>query len=252
MAKKETGMTKWDEQLARLAQQTKATEKSAAVAGNFIGKKGGTLTFGGAEIPGNSIDVVIIDSILENKYYGEAYDPDDPQPPVCFALGRDNATMKPHEKSTDPQHATCKGCKQNDFGTAEKGKGKACQNTRRLGLIVEGDLKDPVAAQTAYYNPQVTSVKAYAGYVDNLANTLNRPPLAVVTTLSLLPDKKNQHRTEFKLKSRIEDGEVFEGLLQKNKLEQEAIMFPYQPREKDEESHNGTDNKQKKFAKKRK
>jgi hypothetical protein len=241
-----TSLAKWDEQLAKIAQGTKEMEQSAASTGNFIGTKGGQLTFQGAAVQGNVMDIIIVEHVLENAYYKGEYDPDSPQPPVCFALGRNDAEMKPHEKSAEPQNATCKGCPHNEWGSADRGRGKACKNTRRLALIPESDLKDPVAALTAYLKLPVTSVKAFAGYVKNLVETMNRPPFAVVTTLKAEPDPKNQFKILTTLKSRITDPDVFEGLIEKHQLEREAIMFPYTP---PAEFEAPVDNKKKKFAK---
>jgi hypothetical protein len=58
------------------------------------------------------------------------------EPPTCWSLGGDNAVPSP--KAIEAQHATCEGCPWDEFGTASKGKGKACK-TKRADFFVELD-----------------------------------------------------------------------------------------------------------------
>ena len=54
-------LAKWDERLAALAQVATRTEESTGGGGQFIGTRAGQLTFNGAAIPGNKMNVVVID-----------------------------------------------------------------------------------------------------------------------------------------------------------------------------------------------
>lgn len=229
-------VNKWDEDLAKFAQESVATEESVGIGGNMVSVKGGRLSYNGGEIPGNKMNVIIIDYVLGNAYYDEPFDVDNPSSPVCFAFGRDDKQMAPHEKSAIPQHHSCKGCPMNEFGSADRGKGKACANTRRLALITEDMLEDMESAQVAFLKVSVTSVKAWAGYVQQLSQVLKRPPFAVITEISVVPDAKTQFKLQFKLVSQIDDGDSLAALMQKNKEVKEIIEFPYAPpAEKEEE-----------------
>jgi hypothetical protein len=228
-----TAIKNYDAELAALAQEGKKQEENTSL-GQFISTKGGILTYKGNEVEGGTMNVVIIDSILENHYYTEEYDADNPASPVCFAFARSDKDMAPHEKSTEKQHAQCKGCPQNEFGTAIRGKGKACKNIRRLSLITEDALENVEEAEVAFLKIPVTSVKAWAGYVDQLDAALHLPPLGVVTEIQVKPDTKTLVKVSFKLVGKIEDGNVIEALLAKRKVGSEAIMMPYQPFERDE------------------
>lgn len=226
-AAKSTSMVKWDAELAKLA--AGATETEAHVGGgSFIGTASGVLKFKGAEVPGNKMNVVVLDHIIENAFYPGNYDSNNPQPPVCFAFGRVEEGMAPHPDSAEPQHETCAGCPQNEYGTANTGKGKACKNIRRLALISQGDLdEDIAAAEVAYLKVPVTSVKAWAGFVRQGAEVLKRPPLGFVTEIGLVPDPKSQFKMNFRLIEPIADAETMGAIIEKNKLVAKEIDFPY-------------------------
>lgn len=233
-AKKGTALAKWDERLAQLAGIAAKTEESVGGGGQFISTKSGQLSFDGAEIPGNKMRVVVIDHILENAAFEGRFDPDAPQSPVCFAFGRDADEMVPHDNSVDKKNDTCSGCPLNEWGSADQGRGKACKNIRRLALITEDQLEDIASAQPVFIKVPVTSGKAWAGYVKQLNSTLGRPPLAVVTEISLVPDPKTQFKMQFKLCEEIEDGDVIGDLIQLYERVSKEIDFPYQPPSEDD------------------
>lgn len=245
-AKKTTGkaMVNWSEELARRAQMAAAIEENVGGGGSFISLKGGRLTFQGAEIPGNKMNVVVVDHILEYVYYGDRYDPDSPQTPLAFAFGRDENTIRWHENSIEEIDGEpiagelCKDSSINQWGSADTGRGKACKNQRRLALLTEDQIEDVEAiegATPAYIKVPVTSVKGWAGYVRQLANTLQRPPFGVITEISVVPDPKTQFKLQFKLVEAIEDAEIIEALIAKQEVVSKEIDFPYAPAGEDDE-----------------
>jgi hypothetical protein len=228
-----TAVAKWDEELAALAQKAKGLEDSVG-GGNFISTRSGRLSYNGAEIPGNAMNVIIVDHILENHYYEGRFDPDTPQSPVCFAFGEDEDDMVPHDKSVTPQCGDCKSCPMNEFGSADTGKGKACKNIRRLAVIAEDGMDDIEGATLAFFKVPVTSVKAWAGFVRQVADTLGRPPLGVITEISVVPDAKSQFKVNFKVVEKIEDGDVLQALLAKRAQAATELVVPYSPPAEDE------------------
>jgi hypothetical protein len=233
--KKSTAIVKWDEEMAKYASQSAAIADSIGTGGKFISFKGGKITFDGGEVPGAKMNCVILDHVLENAFYTGKYDSKNPASPVCFAFGVDQKEMAPHEDSSDPQHETCKGCEQNEWGTADTGKGKACKNIVRLALVAESDLEDLENAELAYARVPVTSTKSWAGYVKQLESTLHLPPFAVVTELSVVEDDGDQFHIVFKLSEKI-DPEHGEALIAKHEAAHEAIDFPYQAAEEKPEA----------------
>jgi len=234
--RKSKSMVGWEDKLAGYATQAAAMESSAAASGRpFLSVKAGVLSFNGAEIPGNKLRVVVLDHVLENVAYGP-YDPDNPEAPFCFAFAREEKDLAPHAEATDPQCVTCCGCPLNEFGSAETGRGKACKNTRRLALIGEDSLNNLEDAEVAYFRVPVTSVAGWAGYVSQVASTLKRPPFGVVTEISVVPDRKSQFKVQFKLAEKIDNPELFEGLIAAHESASGVIMFPYVARDDDEAS----------------
>lgn len=228
---KTTAVVKWDEALAARAQMAKKAEESVST-GSFISLKSGVMSYNGNPVPGNKLDVVVVDAILENHYFDGAYDPNTPQSPSCYAFGRDEDEMSPHEKVDEPFSEKCKGCPNNEWGSADTGRGKACKNVRRLAVIpadaLDGGAEGVEEAAIAYLKVPVTSVKAWAGYVNQLA-AANKPPLAFVTEISVTPDAGSQFKVNFKAKESIEDGELIGALLAKADVVEQTIAFPYQP-----------------------
>lgn len=221
-----TGVNKWDEELARMATESAAQE---TVSSSFLSVRGGRLTFRGNEVPGNTLNVVVLASIHENLFYADRFDADNPAPPVCFAFGEIDKGMEPHEESSEKQSADCASCPQNVFGSADTGRGKACKNSRRLALITEDDLEDVAAAEMAQLKLSVTSVKNWSNYVSAIASTMKRPPFAVVTEISVIPDSKTQFKICFKPVGQITDGDILQAIMDRRPAALEAMMQPYQP-----------------------
>lgn len=225
LAKKEsTAMVGWE---ARLAEDAKEAAASEVVSGRFISCRGAQFSFNGTTLK-NPLDVIVMQHAHENAYYEGEWDPDAPAAPVCFALSIDGKDMKPHELSAKPQHPKCAGCPKNEFGTADKGKGKACKNTRRLALMMPGQLDNPIEAEIAYLRPPVTSVKGWSDYVNGLASALKLPPYAVTTTIINAPDPKSQFKLSFKVAGKLDLSQVHEAFMAKRQELKETILFPYQ------------------------
>jgi hypothetical protein len=226
---KSTALTTYEDQLAALARQSVEQEASVAV-GQSFSIRGGQLSFNGSPIQGNTLNVIVVDSILENSYFPGKFDPDTPASPTCYAFGRDDAEMAPHEKAEDPQHEKCAGCHHNAFGTADNGKGKACKNIRRLIVLPGDNLASDVLAKApfAFLKVPVTSVKAWAAYVRTLSAVRRRPPVGVVTNVKVVPDPKTQFKVVF---DHVADLTKDSGMAVLARVEsaREAIVVPYPP-----------------------
>lgn len=229
-----TSLAKWDELLAQQADI--AASVTGGSGGSFISFQGGIIKIDGNPIPGNKLSCVVTGHIFENALYQGAYDPDNPQPPVCYAYGTKQDEMRPHEDSVEPQGGPtgmCHDCPMNEWKSAGgSSKGKACKNMRRLGFIAgdEDSLNatDIESAEVKYAKTPVTSAKEWDGYVQQMATTLRRPPFALVTEITTAPDPKTQFKLKIKLLAKIDNSEVFDALLEKHKITMEKIVFPYQ------------------------
>lgn len=221
-------VVQWDAEFAGYAKE--AAKGMTVAAGKFISTKSGVLTYAGAKIPDNELRCVVIGSIFENAFYEGDFDPDNPQSPGCFAFGVEKEEMAPSDTVPDKQSEACTGCPKNEFGSAERGQGKACKNVVRLALVAETDLEDLAAAEVVYLKVPVTSVKNWIVYAKKrLAEGVKRPYWAVVTKVAIEPDAKTQHQVTFELAEEgvIEDATLFPVLRDLWTKTMEGIDFPY-------------------------
>lgn len=240
MAKKPetTAIVNWDAELAKQAEVAAGMESSTA-GGTFFSLRGGQLTFDGAPLPNNQMAVVVLDGILENVYYAGKYDPDEVSGPACFAFGRDEKSMKPHAAVASIQSTTCAECPQNEWASADTGRGKACRNTRRLALIPAGgfnnntgkfeaidDATHYATAQIAFLRLPVTSVKAYAATVKQVAAALKRPPHGVFMKFKVTPDAKTQFRVTVEPLAQVPN-ELMATIMQRHEEAKGLIEFAY-------------------------
>jgi hypothetical protein len=237
---KETGtaLVNWEKELADDSQmQSKASSKVSG--GNFISFQGGKITFRGEKIPGNALNVVVLDFVYENQLYEAAYDPETPSVPVCYAFSRDEQDMHPHEESSDPQDKSCDGCPHNEFGSAPTGKGKACKNVVRLMVITEDALKDKetIAAEAvAYIKVPVTSKKNWDAFFKKWCHGVDgdRPSFFYVTRVSVELDPYIVLSFDVveNMKDRANGSAAYAALRDKVMELKDDIMFPY-PKQED-------------------
>ncbi len=237
---KTTEIVKWDEELAKQAEIAAGMEANTG-GGQFFSLKSGVLSWQDVPMANNQMAVVILDSILETTYYEGEYDPDMPQSPTAFAFGRDEKTLAWHENS-DPKFAgkLCSESELCQWGSAERGRGKAARETRRLALIPAGtfnqmgkceiidDEEHFASAAIGFMKLPVTSVKGYASFVKQVAGTLRRPPFGIFTKVKVIPDPKTQFKVLFEPIMNIPD-ELMGVIMTRHKEAVATIDFPYQP-----------------------
>jgi len=253
-----TALEKYREKMAAKASAYASEEKTG---GSFISIRGGVLTFGEEELPGNEMLVVVLDAIHENTYYDTKFDPDSVLPPKCFAFGRSEKEMEPHENVPDPDDAEgsffelqagqCSECPHSQWGSADTGRGKACSNRRRLAVIPAGRFvagkkrrdtemevfEDPDhfrKADIAFLKLPVTSTKNWSKYVHMLNKEHQAPPFAVLTHIYVEPDPKTQYKVHFDCIEVVEDEDILDILFARNEEAMDMIIQPYEePSEED-------------------
>lgn len=242
---KSNALVKWDEELAKQAEIAAGMEANTG-GGQFFSLKGGILSWQDAPLPNNQMAVVILDSIFETTYYEGEYDPDTPQSPVAFAFGRDEKTLTWHENS-DPEFAgkLCSDSEVCQWGSADRGRGKAARETRRLAMIPAGtfnqsgkfemfdDEEHFASTAIGFMKLPVTSVKGYASFVKQVAGALRRPPFGIVTKVKVAPDPKTQFKVVFEPIMNIPD-ELMGAIMQRHEEAKSIIDFPYQPVDEDQ------------------
>lgn len=139
------------------------------------------------------ISVVILDWVTTRSLYATAYNPNDYQPPSCFAVNAPTSEggvvrgMSPVEDSPDKQADSCDECPMNVFGTGRNGTSKACTERRVLAVALNpDDPESPIA--TIKVSP--TALKRFDGYV-KLLKSKRLHPMSVVTTIGF--DEHMEH-----------------------------------------------------------
>lgn len=245
-----TELTPFRQQLEQ--QAAVYAEQEHLVGGTFLSIRGGELSFGEEAMPGNQVCVIILDAIRENTYYASKFDADVAASPTCYAFGRgDGADMAPHESMMTapdyfkPQAEECSKCVHAEWGSADQGRGKACQNRRRLALIPAGfyapkrgsrdfdlelfdDPKHFQSADVAYIKLPVLSVKEWSKYVVQISTSLRLPPHGVVTRLFVEPDAKAQYKVGFEMIEEVPDA-LLPIIMERHAQASTAIMQGYAP-----------------------
>ena len=142
------------------------------------------VTPNGRSNPG-PLNVVILDHRMHNSYFKGAYNPKNPQPPICWANAFTFADLKPADDAPQKQADSCAECPMNKFGSAPTGRGKACKNTFRIAFVPPDANKD-----TPIYMLSIppTSVRAYASFVSQLGEQ-EEIPFDYVTEISMDPNE---------------------------------------------------------------
>ncbi len=160
-----------------------------ALPSNKIATKSKQFTLPDGQSSPGPMEAVVLDYAWFMVNYPGVYNSNNPQQPNCFAVGRENpdgGELKPHESAADPQHADCKDCPKNEWGSAPTGKGKACKNQRRLILLPPNADAD-AEPMTLYVSPG--ALKNFDSYVSRLAAEHSMLPVQVITEISF---DKNQ------------------------------------------------------------
>lgn len=186
-AAKKTDLATLNAQLAQEAAQSVANAISKPT-GRKITVKNKQFVLPDGTVLGSTIDVVVIDFISMNRYYTEVFNPNDPKPPVCFAMGKDLSAMAPHEEAPEKQSDICRTCPMNQWESDPRGgKGKACKNTRELAVILASDADDPEALiYTMSVSP--TSIKSFDSMVAYVARTFEGPLVKAVISVTTNPN----------------------------------------------------------------
>lgn len=219
-------LANYDELLAAMAKKATAIEKPTT---SNIGTRAGILTYNGTPVPDNKLSVIVIASTHANLYYEGAYDEKNPTNPVCYAYSEDGENMRPHPKSSKPQHEDCATCPWNAWESDPNGgRGKACKNSRRLALIpADTTAEDLKTAEIATLQLPVTSVKVWAQYVNKLSTLFARPPLGVYTTIGSVPDRETTFKLTF-LNGPLVDVSMIMPLVEKASVAQEQLERVYE------------------------
>lgn len=217
----------WEERMAERAKASVESASSGAGSSKKIGTRGGVFTIDGAQVDGNVLNCVVLGWVFDVTYYEGGFDPDDIIPPTAFAIGPNEKTLVWAEGS-HPDYAgkELKTSPVFQWGSADKGRGKAAKSRRRLLVISEGDLdEDIAAAEVRKLMVPVTSSSDWDAYVKQVA-AHGRDPAGVLTEIKIAPHPKYQFTLSFKMLGLIDDDSVM-AVLDKADTIQEDLLAPY-------------------------
>lgn len=220
-----TAVVSWEQQLTAL---TVATQEAEKPSGNWISFKGGVVSVNGEAAKNNKLHAVIVHNLFENQLYRNKFNPSKPESPMCFAFAEREEELKPHPDSEEPQAESCASCPKNQWGSnPEGGKGKACQNVRRLAMIPSDDLDKIDKANVYLAKIPVMSKENWSVYASQLSNVFKMPPLAFITEVSARPDTRSMFQVEFAMIDKIKEPEKLQALLAKREAATPLIFSPY-------------------------
>lgn len=229
-----TAVVTWKEKMAMVTAQASSME---ATKGGFLSFKNGRMSYDDTPIPGDKMDVIVVDFLLENGIFKEKYNANKPATPMCYALGRDEETLAPHPDCDEPQAPKCGTpgqdgcCPHNEWASdPEGGRGKACRNTRRVAIIAADSIAQGAEgikkANVLMCKIPVTSLKFFSKFINQATKVLESPPFAVPVQLSVTPSA-NMFDVNWKVLNKIEDQALLEALYNKHVSIEKQMFQPY-------------------------
>jgi hypothetical protein len=217
----------WASQMAAMANAEAKQEQPDLGTFSF---KSGMLSFAGTAIPGSKIDVVVLGTMYENRYFPEEYDPDNIQSPVCWSLSDSGTNMVPDPNVTRAEAATCAECPQFQWDSDPKGRGgKACKAVRRFICIPATELENISGAHLAMGTLSTSNVKHWSNFVNKVAASLQRPSWGVIATLTCQPDQKTMVKVSWEVAAPIAEA-YLPALAAKRERALELLARPYDKR----------------------
>ena len=213
------------------AKEAAALERPAV---SNISLRAGMVSIDGEAVKGNKLEGVVVAASFVNTFYSKPFDPDTPASPDCFSISKDGENMMPDPSIANPQSSSCATCAYAQWGSDMKdgkpSKGKRCKESRRLVFLPKSALDsvdDVKNAELAQVKLPVTSVKAWGGFVNTLAVTLQLPYYAVLSELTTKPDLKTQFKVVITPIAQISDSGIMRAILGKREEAMRIAMLPF-------------------------
>ena len=226
-------LVSWEEKLAAEAKNVASVERPSVTGMSF---RSGMMSINDVPVPGNKLNVVVLASAVLHTLYTKPYDPNVIVPPDCFALalvptdGSPRPDMIPHDDVPEKRAEACDVCPNFKWGSDPRpgSRGKACKERRRLlfipaTAIAQGEIEK---AEIATCELPVTSVGNWGNHVNRCAAEFGRPPWAVMTEISVVPDMKTQFKVLFEVKGLV-NTEFLDALHKKALSSTPNVLVPY-------------------------
>lgn len=218
---KKKALVSVDAMKKRLAERREAKGSILGEAtGDWIAVKGKKFQWRGTELDA-PVGVVVVSYAHENAYYDGVFDPDNPQPPACCAIGIVRSEeLVPLEESPKVQAEQCFGCEHNEFGSDARGRGKRCKNQYRVALLPSDD----PTGDLAFIRVSPTGLKQFESFIRK-AEMQASHPVGVYATMDFDADEEYE-RVIFESDSEIEDAETLQQFIDRMDEADERIVEP--------------------------
>lgn len=224
----------WEEELAAKAKDEKAVETLGVPR---LTHSGGILQIGDKRVDGNRLAIIVVAVVYMKQWQEFEYVKGSKDTPGCysFSLTGDKGLV-PHAAVPKKQHDNCDTCQHNAFGTADKGRGKRCQDRRALLFVAASDLEkfkdkglEAGLAKAPLYQVSVPpgSLKTYGRYLKDLTDqTPNGNIREAITELSTEGLPGGAYALTFSFLGQV-PREAMPFLFQRGKSNVELLMQPF-------------------------
>jgi len=161
---------------AEMEADAKAMQESLIVTSSRISNSGKQFTMPDGTLIGSKLECVILGFADASALYPPNYDPNNIQPPICFAVGKPGEPLVPSSKVEKPESETCAECQNDEYGSAPTGQGKACKNEYQIAVIVPGQSEVPVTLAIS-----ATGRKGFNSSMSAILKNFRHPAKAIVT-----------------------------------------------------------------------
>lgn len=226
----------WEIELAQRAKDEKASEVTGIPR---ITHRGGIIKIDDKKVADNKLTVAVVCYGKTKTYYESGFDPDSPSAtPSCYAFASSKPgaedQMKPHDAAPGKEHTQCSGCPHNAFGTAEKGRGKRCQDRRKLLVLVNtADAGEVPKAQVRQFDVPPGSLRNFSNYLKGLDDMTPYGISGVLTEITTEPSENGGYTILFNNTERLEKDFV-KALTMKAKQIESELSAPFPVLEKAE------------------
>lgn len=219
-------ITDWKADLAAAAKKTSKDEQTGS---SVISLKGGAMTYQDQALPDNKLECVVVSSGWARSFFDRPYDPDDQDPPECFANALEQSDLIAHTNVPSPMASSCseKECEYAVFGSAKQGKGPACKTRRKLIVMPVSGLDDPAEAEIALLALPPTSGKNWSVYAKQISDRYGLPPWGVVTMITVRPHPKKMFEATFEFVREVGSDTALAGIHSRIHEAEEIILKPY-------------------------
>lgn len=239
----QVALADWKDRMLAIKAVAQDAEKPQ---GGFISFKGGRMSYGDEILPGDKMNMVIIDYRFENDLYMGKYVAGVNKSPDCYAIARPGEIITPYylkdehgstiAPAENPQCESCDVCPMNEWGSMKlvdptsTSKGKACKTSRRIMAIAADDAVSPEKigkAQVVTFIPPATSVDNFQTMMNQITKVLDTAHFGAVVEVSVKPHDKFLFMVHFKVLQQITNEDLLAALTTKYVKESSRdIQYP--------------------------